>query len=420
VSLLAAAPAVAARVDIWPLFHLRSDAQRGLLRWTALGPLLEYRRTPERQELFLRPVLWLARHQDSGQERAELFFPLVALRREPGFRSARLLLLSGQHDDGATDRLALFPLLFWRRQVAYGASLGILPWFLRQDQRFGFDEVDTIAFPLWLRVRSGGVDRRFHPFPFVSTVRGAGRDASGLRIWPLAGCTDIPGQERTRYALWPLWIDQDRWTPGYGLERRRVRFPLWSALDGKGRHSRGWGMLAYTHTIDQRLGSEAIGSPWPLVLRERPLGETRWRTFRVAPFWGRSDDGQRRSRFWLWPLLRSSEEDLDEFHARRRDLLLVLGRLQWQWDETRGHEESLATLFPLGRHLHRNGAMSGQVPALVDAFTPRNRGVLALWAPLWAVMSWEAPPGAPLDWTLGWGVLAREHGQLRGPLGWER
>src|SRR5262249_43344399 len=150
-------------------------------------------------------------------------FPLVSLRREPGHRSFRALLASGAVTDAPSRHLTLFPFVFWRDDVEHGSQLGVLPFYLRLDGFFGWEEMETIAFPLWLRVRSGGVARRFHPFPFVSTVRSAPADrpvdgsapgatgASGFRVWPFFGITDVPGREHTHYVLWPFWIDQERW-----------------------------------------------------------------------------------------------------------------------------------------------------------------------------------------------------------------
>lgn len=418
--LLAVTPAAASDLHLWPLLHLHADRAAGVVAWRALGPLLEYRRTPQHREFTLRPLLRLVRERDPRVDRADVLFPLAALRREGGVDTVRLLLLSIRRGSDENDRLTLFPLLFWRRHVDAGSRFGLLPFYLAQDHRFGFDAVETVAFPLWLRVVSGGVERRFHPFPFVSSVSGSRPGTRGLRVWPLAGFTDIPDEQRTRFLFWPFWIDQERAVPGYGRERRRVRFPFWAALDGEWRHSEGWGVLAYTRTVDRRLGTEAVGSPWPLVLRERPLGEDRWRTFRIPPFWGRSEQGGVRSRFWLWPLLRATDQDEPDFHARRRDLALILGRAQWGWDEASGRRESLVTLLPLIRHVARDGAVAGQSPALVDALTPRNRGVLALWAPLWALLRWESEGGDTADWTLAWGLLGRQRGRLRGPLWWAR
>lgn len=413
-------PAAAFELHLWPLLHVRSDDVTGVREWKALGPLVEYRRDPRRREFLLRPILWLVHERDPRLERADVLFPLAALRREPDLNTLRVLLLSIRLAADEKDRLTLFPFLFWRRHVEVGSRFGLLPFYLAQNDRFGFDTVEIVAFPLWLRVGFGGVERRFHPFPFVSTVSGSRPGTRGVRVWPLAGFTEIPGEQRTRFFLWPFWIDQERTVPEYGRERRHIRFPVWAGLQGEWRQSEGWGVLAYTRTVDYRLGIEAVGSPWPLVLRERPLGEDRWRTFRVPPFWGRSEQGGLRSRFWLWPLLRASEQDQGDYHARRRDLFLVLGRAQWAWDAESGRRESLATLVPVMRHVTRDGTGSGQIPALVDALTPRNRGVLALWAPLWALLRWETRHDGPVDWTVAWGLVGRQGGRLRGPVWWAR
>lgn len=434
---LLAGPAAAFELKLWPLVRWRSDPEAGVVHVTALGPLVEYLRTPDVRDLRVRPLLWLTARREPREDRLELLFPLASARREPGHRTVRVLLASGHAAEGGTRGFTLLPFVFWREPAPDAGRLGVLPFYLDAAGLFGFDEVQAIAFPLWLRLRSGGVERRFHPFPFVSTVRGvpaesadapaapgagagsatpAGGAPSGLRVWPLFGVTDVPGREHTRYVLWPFWIDQERWVPGYGPERRRVRVPVWAALDGAWRTSRGLGVLGYTHTVDRRIGSEAVGSPWPLVLRERALGEETWRTFRVAPFWGRSDDGRLRSRFWLWPLYRATDQDEDDFHARRRDLLLILGRLQWQWDEATGAESALQTLVPAVRNVVQDGRAAGQAPALVDALVPRNRGVLALWAPLWGLVRWETRPDGVLDWSVLWGLVAREAGRLRGPV----
>ena len=48
--------------------YARNDA-RGELRWSALGPLIEYVRTPELRDLRIRPLLWLTRRLgDTPQE----------------------------------------------------------------------------------------------------------------------------------------------------------------------------------------------------------------------------------------------------------------------------------------------------------------------------------------------------------------
>ena len=51
----------------------------------------------------------------------------------------------------------------------------------------------------------------------------------------------------------------------------------------------------------------------------------------------------------------------------------------------------------------------------MDSLLPANRGVLAMWAPLWGVFRWDTSPAGRLDWNLLWGLAARERGRLRPP-----
>src|SRR5436309_10238805 len=141
-------------------------------------------------------------------------------------------------------------------------------------------------FPAYLRVDEPGVTRRFAPFPFFSTVGGPlGR---GVRFWPFYGETEIAGRQHTRYAPWPFRVRSERLVPGYGWESRRLYFPAYAAIDGAGRDVRSYGLLSYIHTVDTRHGVESIGSPWPLSVRERALGDTEFRVWRLFPFYGRT------------------------------------------------------------------------------------------------------------------------------------
>jgi hypothetical protein len=413
-------PASALDVKLWPLFRYARNDARGELRWSALGPLIEYVRTPELRDLRIRPLLWLTRRVgDVPEDRMEVLFPLLSARRQERHHSMRLLLLSRswtaprQPDQAAASSFTLFPLVFWRRDAEGGTQGGVLPFYLDLTDVFGYERIRTVLFPAYLELDEPRVAHRFSPFPFVSTV--GGEDGRGWRVWPLYGDIAVAGRERERYVLWPFYIESERLVPEYGWERRLLVLPAYAALDGELRTSRGYGILAYTWTVDQRLGSEATGAPWPVVFRERRLGDETWRVWRLAPLYGRSDQGGIRSHFYLWPLYRTSEQDDDDFHFRRRDGVLVLWRHQREWDEHSRHSRDLDTLLGVVRSDARDGRPAGQVPALIDSLLPANRGVLAMWAPLWGVFRWDTGPGGDLDWSLLWGLVARERGRLRSP-----
>ena len=410
-------------MKLWPLFRYARDDANDIVRWSAFGPIMEFTRTPETRDLRIRPVLWL--RQKRGLERddqADILFPLISTRWLEDYHTFRFLLFTYSNRPAPkaesrtpawTSRFELFPFVFYRSSPARGTYFGILPFYLDMPDFYGFDRFRAVMLPAYLRLTDPRVERRFFPFPFVSTV--GGPDGRGFRLWPIYGRTERVGTERTSYILWPFHIRRERLVPGYGWEKTRVDLPFVSAIDGARRRSRFYGVFAHTHTVDQQRAYEAIGSPFPFVYRERALGEIEYRTWRFAPFYGRSDRPPFSSRFYAWPAYRFRRQDADDFHYERDDALLVLWRRQRQSNETSGHREQLSTVFPLSRSVESDGRRFGQMPAVFDSLMPKNRGVLALWAPLYGFYRWDTEPDGHAAWNLGWGLIARERERLIGP-----
>jgi hypothetical protein len=416
-------------VKLWPLFRYARDEGTADIRWSVFGPLIEFRRTAEARDLWLRPFLGL--HQRRGtvrDDRADILYPLAASRWQDDFQSFRFLLFTYRTAPRAApaaspgetppapewaSRFALFPFVYYRRSPERGRQLSVLPFYLDLDDFLGYEHVRAVMFPAYLRLTEPDVERRYYPFPFVSTV--GGRAGSGVRFFPFWGRTEIAGRQRTSYVLWPFHIRTERLLPGYGWERRRVDAPVFAAIDGAGRRTRAYGLFAYTHTVDERRGIEHTGAPWPFVVRQRRLGENDYEVWRALPFYGRSDVRGISSRVYAWPVYRRKWQDVDDFHYARRDVGLVLWRDQSLENESSGRRERLLTLFPVLRSEQEEGRRFGQTPALVDSLLPRNRGVLALWAPLYGVFRWDTRPDGARDWNLLWGLVAREDGRLVGP-----
>ncbi len=422
-TLLAALPARARALDVklWPLFRYAHDPATDDTHWSALGPLVEFTRTRRFRDLKVRPLLWLHQRRDEHDDRTELLYPLAGTRWQASYQSLRFLLFTyrsapaEETSDNAhwAQRFTLFPFLFYRHSPERGTSIGLLPFYLDLPDFLGYQRVQLVLFPVYLHLTEPGVERRYYLFPFVSTVGGA--QGRGWRVWPFYGDTEIVGREHTRYVAWPFHIRSSRLVPGYGWEERRLDFPAYATLQGASRRSVSYGIGAYTHTIDERHGYEAIGSPWPLVFRERALGATHFRVWRFAPLYGRSERDGITSTFYAWPAWRTTVQDNEDFHFERRDALLLLWRSQEQQSAASGHRQRLLTLFPLLRSEEHDERAYGQVPALADSLLPHTRGVLAMWAPLYGVFRWDTAPDGSRDWNLLWGLLARERGHLLGP-----
>ncbi|HZP40884.1 MAG TPA: hypothetical protein VFD84_05165 [Candidatus Binatia bacterium] len=426
-AVLAPRAARAFDVKVWPLFRYASSGDT--VRWSALGPFVEFTRTGERRDLRIRPVLWLTQRRGPvPDDRAEILFPIASSRWEEGYRSFRLLLFTYRtspepgtpHAPGALpppelwgSRFTLFPLVWYRHRPAERPRFSFLPFYLDLDDVLGFDNVHAVLFPAYLRLRQPRVERRYFGF-FVSTV--GGPDGRGFRVFPFWGTKEIVGRERTRYVLWPFHIRSDVFVPGWGWEHRRVDLPFVSAIDGPARTSRAYGLFAHTHTVDRRRNEEAIGAPWPLYYRARRLGEERHHVWRLVPIYGRSDTGGVSSRFYAWPAYRTKAQDVDDFHYRRDDVMLFAWRRQRLESADTGRRESLVTVLGALRSERENARRFGQTPALADSILPKNRGVLALWAPLSGVFRWDTAPDGSREWNLLWGLVARERGHLRGPI----
>jgi hypothetical protein len=422
-------PAAALDVKLWPLFRYARDEARGELRWSALGPFIEFASTRETRDLRIRPFLWLRQrkgdHRDDG---AEILYPLVSTRWQEDYQSFRFLLFSYRtrprpgtpHAPGQppppeqwTTRTTVLPFFFYHRDPEGGRRFSLLPFYMDEEDFLGWERVTAIMFPGYVRLVEPGVERRFFPFPFVSTLGGPlGR---GVRVWHFYGRKEIVGQEETTYVMWPFHIRSRRLLGDYGWEEQRIDFPVFAARDSAERSTRAWGLFAHVHTVDQRRGYESTASPWPLVVRERTLGEREYRTWRLWPVYGRSDHRGISARFWAWPAYRRKAQDVDDFHYLRRDVGWLLWRHQEQENTATGHAEELLTVMGALRSAREDRRRFGQVPALADSLLPKNRGVLASWAPLYAFVRWDTRPDGAEDWNALWGLVAREDGRLRGP-----
>ena len=247
-------------MKLWPLFRYARDDANDVVRWSAFGPIMEFTRTPETRDLRIRPVLWL--RQKRGLERddqADILFPLISTRWLEDYHTFRFLLFTYSNRPAPkaesrtpawTSRFELFPFVFYRSSPALGTYFGVLPFYLDMPDFYGFDRFRAVMLPAYLRLTEPRVERRFFPFPFVSTV--GGPDGRGFRLWPIYGRTERVGTERTSYILWPFHIRRERLVPGYGWEKTRIDLPFVSAIDGARRRSRFYGVFAHTHTVDQQ------------------------------------------------------------------------------------------------------------------------------------------------------------------------
>src|SRR5262249_49071258 len=173
--------------------------------------LIEYVRTPELQDLRIRPFLWLTRRLGSDpDERMEILTPILSARRQGDDESLRFLLISRHWTapraaaPQPTSSFTFLPFVFFRSDAAHGTHLGVLPFSLDLTDVFGYERVRTVLFPAYLELDEPRVERRFYGFPFVSTL--GGTDGSGWRVWPVYGSAAGPRPGPPRHAMCPLSV----------------------------------------------------------------------------------------------------------------------------------------------------------------------------------------------------------------------
>ena len=64
------------------------------VQWSALGPLVAYRSTPEEREILVRPLFRVRTRRDRRDLRADILYPLATAEVRDEEWSARLLLLA--------------------------------------------------------------------------------------------------------------------------------------------------------------------------------------------------------------------------------------------------------------------------------------------------------------------------------------
>jgi hypothetical protein len=418
---LVPAPATARALKLWPLVEYETDPAAGTLSVRLLGPLVEYRSDPDSLRLAVRPFFSIRQARAGHDDEVRVFYPLLTsrwqTREQVTTGLAGLVTYRTTTADGKTltsQRLRAFPFYFYDWEPARGSTASVVPVYADLEDFFGFERVQMVLFPGYLRLRQPLVDRRYLFFPLLGDV--GGTLGSGFRVWPFYGRKTLGATYDSGFVLWPFYIWDAR-TAGGETEHRLISFPLYSRVSGPERESTAYGTLLYTHTVNHAAQEESWGFPWPLWVYQKSTATETPETLRLFPFYQRRHQGDLDARFVLWPLYRTRSFSDDEFRYERSDGLLVLYR-----DEVRAHRPSdtsarLRTLFPAYRSERIDDRSEGGAPAVLDALFPRNAAIRELYAPLWQMYTWDGPVEEP-RWSVAWGAFTHANDVTTYPWRW--
>ena len=417
---LFAVPARALDLRLWPLLDYHSDAS-GRRSVHLLGPLLSYETGDESTELTLRPLFSYKRGPETAGSELAVLYPVWISRWSTDEAKHSLLSLvtyraqPARQPDQWDRRFTIFPLVFYRYSHILGTQLSVLPFYANVRDFLGYEQVQMIMFPFYLRLQQPLLERTWMPFPFYG--RTSGPLGRGYRIWPVYGWEQVGEQRRFRYVMWPFYISYESHFTRPERERRVVSVPFFSRTDSPTLRSRSYAMF-FTHTIDSTAHTDTWGFPWPLWMSQRDLNTGERTSLRIAPFYENSQLGNVHRHFIMWPVFRWETQEEDAYRYSRSDVFLVLERSIHEAQLDQNHERRLRTLFPLYRDQadDQNGEFSA--PALLDALYPRNPVIERLYAPLWQLYTREQRGAQAPCWSVLWDLISSDGKQLRYPVYW--
>lgn len=398
-------PADARQLKLWPFFDYTSDPETGTRNLKVLGPLIEYDSDPQYRTVSLRPLFSVRQARVGRDDEVRVLYPLITARWKPEEQTTRSLggLISYRtttSTDGKTltgQHFRALPFYFYDWDDEHGSRLSVPPLYADLEHVAGYERVQMIAFPAYLRVSQPDHDRRYWLYPFYSEIGGPA--GSGTAFWPVYGRMRVGDRYEGGFVAWPFYIWDARTREGE-TERRFISFPFYSTVNGPRRESTAYGTVLWIHTLDRTRDVESFAFPWPLWAYERQASTGDTLTLRLQPFY-------------------EERRVADDVHTYRgRDALMVLYHGERDTDRASGKTAHVFALFP-GVVDEGDGTWDrGGAPALLDAMAPHDTGVRELYAPLWRAYAWDGPVDDPRVSALC-GAVTREHGATTYPWRWD-
>ncbi len=178
-------PSKPRRINFWPWFDYQSDPAARMRRVRILGALLEYHGEADYLTLAFRPFISIRQARVGHDDDVQVLGPL--LRSHWGQTEQQTTGLLGlvtyrtrTSEDGRTlesQRARVLPFYFydWEPSSRYG-QVSLAPFYADVDDLFGYERVQMVMFPAYLRLRKAERDRRYYLFfPVDESERDAGR-----------------------------------------------------------------------------------------------------------------------------------------------------------------------------------------------------------------------------------------------------
>jgi hypothetical protein len=377
-------------------------------RTEACGPFF-YSELRNTQRTWAVPPLF-SRAWDAATDFDEVDFayPLVTYRRfgmEYRWQMLQFFSFSGGADqeERISRRFTLFPVYFQQRSSDSNQNYtALVPFYGDLKNRLFRDEIFFVLFPIYGQSRKKDVVTDNYLYPFFAVRHG--QALRGWEVWPLTGhehrdpttCTnrfgdaEIAGGHDSRFVLWPFFFLKQSGIGTENPQREQALLPFYSYLRSPHRDSTTVLWPFITHVTDRERQYREWETPWPLIVFARGEGKT---TSRVWPFYGRAQNTNLASDFYLWPVYKYNRVHAGALDRERTRILFFLYSDKIEKNTETRQSRRRIDFWPLfTRSRDFTGATRFQVLSFLEPFLPNSSSIERDYSPLWSVWRAETNP----------------------------
>ncbi|MGE9292079.1 hypothetical protein [Ruficoccus sp. ZRK36] len=383
----------AAGENLAPLWRESQTADDGR-RVQMLGPIFESQQHGDRLWEAFRP--FTIKFTDTETQTVDSYFlpPVFLWHDTPRSTTWRLFgLISGTEErrDGELEEttFSVFPLVFRDRDTVNpdDDAFAVFPLYGTINSSLVFGDVSFVLFPFYVNMHRPEGERYGAPWPFVQWQEGP--NAEGGAFWPLGGHFSAEGKYDHQYYFWPFIyrsVDQmdqpvprvrEGFLPFYAIERS-------SKVEDV---SIGWPFGGWREEYDT--GYRETRYFWPLWMQGYGPDES---TERWLPFYMDDQTDDRRSRWFMWPLVALSEGHDDAYAFERTQFLYIL---YWHKEvrslaDPEAPPSTLTHLWPFySEYDDGHGRTQAQLFSPFAVFFPNSEPVKKLYTPMFAFFRME-------------------------------
>lgn len=389
----------------WPLFDYRESPREGFRNLSILGPLLKFQRNGTTTDTAIRPFFYRTDDEDGDTARTEYLYPLASTETWAEGKYFQILHLfqkrtpaPGVEESRGT---MLFPFYISGTSEKYGPYVSVFPFYGDIYERFWRDEYHYVLFPLYGRTVKNGTETRNYLYPIFSVT--SGERESGFQVWPLYGQAEKEGVYRKRFALWPIFLQEELGLDTDAPTRKFYLFPFYTSSISKKRTEKHYLWPFFGYVSDSGKNFEERDYLWPFVVTVR--GESRTLN-RFLPFYSEDLRENRLKRWYMWPFY-SHEDMSSESYRQTRDrfLFFLYSDVTESWTVDDKERRRIACWPLFTYRSDERGVKTVTFPAPVEPILNKE-GIEKSWAPLWRIyiQKWNEAGDSAVSflWNLYW------------------